>query len=95
MGGDAFALYWDARARTVRALNGSGRSPKKLTLEKAREMGLNGLRIPFEDANSVTVPGAPGAWVDIWDKWGGGRMTLGEIFEVGTMGVLSMRTTRS
>src|SRR5262249_16221067 len=35
IGGDCFALYFDARTRDVTALNGSGRSPAAFTLEPA------------------------------------------------------------
>ena len=32
MGGDLFAIYWDAKSRTLTGLNASGWSPKKLTI---------------------------------------------------------------
>jgi gamma-glutamyltranspeptidase len=41
----------------VKALNGSGRSPEKLTIEHVRGRGLEGNRIPLTDLNSITVPG--------------------------------------
>src|SRR5512142_1312277 len=37
LGGDCFALYYDARTRTVSALNGSGRAPAALTIDLVRE----------------------------------------------------------
>src|SRR5512139_2152631 len=36
IGGDCFALYYDAAARQITALNGSGRAPAALTLERLR-----------------------------------------------------------
>jgi len=54
---DAFCLFYDAKTKTVRALNGSGHSPEKLNLEYVRKRGINGLDIPYTDLNSVTVPG--------------------------------------
>lgn len=42
IGGDIFCLYWDNKTKTLKGLNGSGRSPEALTLEKAREMGISG-----------------------------------------------------
>jgi gamma-glutamyltranspeptidase len=52
MGGDAFCLFYDARTKEVKALNGSGRSPKALSLTKARELGLKGTEIPLKNLNS-------------------------------------------
>jgi len=54
---DAFCLFYDARTKKVKALNGSGRSPAKLTLDYVRQRGINGGQIPLSDLNSVTVPG--------------------------------------
>jgi len=42
----------------VHALNGSGRSPEKLNIDYVRQRGVAGPRIPWQDLNSVTVPGA-------------------------------------
>ena len=53
---DAFCLFYSAKTHDVKALNGSGRSPQKLTIEYARQRGLEG-QIPHTDLNSVTVPG--------------------------------------
>lgn len=54
---DAFCLFYDAQTKTVKALNGSGHSPAKLTLDYMRQRGINGGQIPLTDLNSVTVPG--------------------------------------
>jgi hypothetical protein len=56
-GSDAFALFYDARTKKVQALNGSGRSPKALNVQKLQERGITGRSIPLMDLNSVTVPG--------------------------------------
>ncbi|KAF9457073.1 nucleophile aminohydrolase [Collybia nuda] len=80
IGGDAFCLFYDAATKTVKALNGSGRSPEKLTIEYARSRGLTG-RIPLTDLNSVTVPGAAAAWVDTIKEFGSGKLTLTEVLE--------------
>lgn len=42
LGGDVFCLYWNAKEKTLKGINGSGRSPKALTLAKARELGVKG-----------------------------------------------------
>ena len=53
---DAFCLFYNAEDKTVKALNGSGRAPAKLTIDYAISRGMKG-RIPLTDLNSVTVPG--------------------------------------
>ncbi|KAF8898868.1 gamma-glutamyltranspeptidase [Infundibulicybe gibba] len=78
IGGDAFCLFYDAATKTVKALNGSGRSPEKLSLEYALQRGLSG-RIPLTDLNSVTVPGAAAAWVDTIEKFGSGRLSIADV----------------
>lgn len=39
---DIFCLFWDAKTKTVRGVNGSGRAPKALTLDYLRSQGING-----------------------------------------------------
>ncbi|KIY50583.1 gamma-glutamyltranspeptidase [Fistulina hepatica ATCC 64428] len=79
IGGDAFCLFYDAKIKTVKALNGSGRSPAKLSIEHARSQGITGSKLPVTDLNSVTVPGAAAAWIDTVDKFGSGNVTLADI----------------
>ena len=54
---DAFCLFYDAKTKTVKAMNGSGRSPKALTIDYVREQGVLGNSIPASNLNCVTVPG--------------------------------------
>ncbi|KAF9787192.1 gamma-glutamyltranspeptidase [Thelephora terrestris] len=70
LGGDGFCLFYDARSRKVKGLNGSGRSPEKLTIDYVRRRGITGTRIPSRDLNSVTVPGCVALWVDTLDAFG-------------------------
>ncbi|KAF7320145.1 Gamma-glutamyltranspeptidase [Mycena kentingensis (nom. inval.)] len=79
IGGDAFCLFYDAKEKTVKALNGSGHSPKKLTIEHIRSRGITGRTIPYTDLNSVTVPGAAAAWVDTVEKLGGGNLSVADV----------------
>jgi gamma-glutamyltranspeptidase/glutathione hydrolase len=66
LGGDCFALYFDARTRALTALNGSGRSPAKLTLEM-----LGGAKEwPRSTPHAVTVPGACAGWCDLLARHG-------------------------
>jgi len=57
VGGDAFCLFWDAESKSVKALNGSGLSPERLTIEHVRGQGITGRTIPMTNLNAVTVPG--------------------------------------
>ncbi|KAF8634437.1 hypothetical protein AX15_000886 [Amanita polypyramis BW_CC] len=80
IGGDAFCLFYHAESKIINGLNGSGRSPAKLTLEYAKSRGHTD-RIPPSDINSVTVPGAAAAWVDAVEKFGSGRLTIADVLE--------------
>jgi len=79
IGGDAFCLFFDAKTKQVKALNGSGRSPKKLTLEYVRSRGITDRNVPATDLNSVTVPGAAAAWVDTVETFGSGKVTVADV----------------
>ena len=69
LGGDCFVLYYEAATGAVHALNGSGRSPRALTLELLRRQGL-AAALPAGHAHHVTVPGAPAAWADLHARFG-------------------------
>ncbi|CCO37565.1 gamma-glutamyltranspeptidase [Rhizoctonia solani AG-1 IB] len=79
IGGDAFCLFYDASKKTVQALNGSGRSPKALSIDVARKNGAIGKQLTERDLNSVTVPGAAAAWIDTVASLGNGKVTFGEV----------------
>lgn len=69
VGGDCFVMLWDPKTRTVVGLNGSGRSPKGLSLETVRARAKGGL-IPSHGAVSVSVPGAVDAWWTLHQTYG-------------------------
>jgi gamma-glutamyltranspeptidase/glutathione hydrolase len=75
IGGDMFALYFDANTKQVSALNGSGRAPAALTLERLKREGLS--ELPPYHAYTVTVPGACAGWCDLIDRYG--TQSLSEI----------------
>ncbi len=75
IGGDCFALYYDAKTKQVTALNGSGRAPMALTLDMARAMGWE--RMDPHHAHSVTVPGAVRGWHDLLQRHG--TMSLADV----------------
>ncbi|KAF5374840.1 hypothetical protein D9758_000394 [Tetrapyrgos nigripes] len=81
IGGDAFCLFYDAKTKTVSAMNGSGHSPKKLTIDHVRKRGNTGASLPATDINSVTVPGAAAAWVDTIEHFGSGKLSVGDVLE--------------
>jgi gamma-glutamyltranspeptidase/glutathione hydrolase len=78
IGGDAFALLWDPAARHVVGLNGSGRSPRALTLETHRARAVGG-RIWRYGAVSVSVPGAIDGWAMLHARFG--RLPWKALFE--------------
>jgi gamma-glutamyltranspeptidase/glutathione hydrolase len=85
IGGDMFCLYYDAKTKNVHALNGSGRSGEKATLEQIRKDlkipdGEHG-HIPMDSVHAVTVPGAAAGWVDVVERFGSGKVTLEEVLE--------------
>ncbi|MFN3484594.1 MAG: gamma-glutamyltransferase, partial [Planctomycetota bacterium] len=75
LGGDMFALYYEANSRKVAALNGSGRAPAALTLDRLRAEGL--VPLPPHHAHTVTVPGACAGWCDLWGRYG--RLPLSQV----------------
>jgi len=68
IGGDLFAIVWDAKRSALRGLNGSGRSPRSLTLDALHGMGLE--RIPAHGPLSVSVPGAVDGWFTLHETFG-------------------------
>jgi gamma-glutamyltranspeptidase/glutathione hydrolase len=82
IGGDAFCLYFDAATKKVSAVRGGGRSPAGLTLDLVRSRGHSGLEIsPSTDALCAVVPGAAAAWEDVVNRFGSGKLSLGEILQ--------------
>ena len=68
LGGDAFALVWDPAERRLHGLNGSGRSPAALTIERVGAEGHAGM--PQRGPLSVNVPGAVDAWDLLLGRFG-------------------------
>ncbi|HJS17464.1 MAG TPA: gamma-glutamyltransferase [Anaerolineales bacterium] len=69
IGGDMFALYYSTDTKQVTALNGSGRAPAALTLDRLRKDGFSTELPPFH-AHTVTVPGACAGWFDLIERHG-------------------------
>jgi gamma-glutamyltranspeptidase/glutathione hydrolase len=75
IGGDLFAIVWDAEKQELTGLNASGRSPQSLTLQHFRDVGMSS--IPYLGPLSVSVPGAVDGWYELHDRYG--RLPMEEI----------------
>ena len=75
IGGDCFALYYDAQTQEVSALNGSGRLPQALSLQRLHREGLE--ELPPNHPYTITVPGACAGWCDLIERHG--RLPLSTI----------------
>ena len=64
IGSDAYALVWDGRK--LHGLNASGRSPAAWTADHFRGKAV----MPQRGWDTVTVPGAVSAWVELHGKFG-------------------------
>jgi gamma-glutamyltranspeptidase/glutathione hydrolase len=73
IGGDLFAIVWDAKSQQLYGLNASGRSPKSLSLEHFTLQGLD--KIPSHGPLPVSVPGAVDGWFELSKKFGSLPMT--------------------
>ncbi|KAH7165360.1 lincomycin-condensing protein [Dactylonectria macrodidyma] len=83
IGGDMFILFYDAATKQVKAMNGSGRSGAKCTLETIRKdlnipEGTEG-KIPMSSVHAATIPGAAAGWVDTVERFGSGKLTMSQI----------------
>ena len=78
LGGDMFALYYQASNKEVYAINGSGKCPQNLSLDQV-------LKVPEKEwprcAHAVTVPMAARGWEETFLKHGSGKLTFAELLE--------------
>jgi gamma-glutamyltranspeptidase / glutathione hydrolase len=77
IGGDAFALFYSAKDKTIKALDASGRSPFAATLEFCRTSGFK--EMPQRGIHSVTVPGAVDGWATLLEAYG--TRKLGDVLQ--------------
>lgn len=68
IGGDLFAIIWDAKTKKLYGLNASGRSPRSLTLDYFKKQGLD--KIPSHGPLPVSVPGAVDGWFEMHNRFG-------------------------
>lgn len=72
IGGDLFAIVWDAESKRLYGLNASGRSPGSLTIEYFRENGYD--KIPAFGPLPVSVPGCVDGWFELNKRFGSMEM---------------------
>jgi gamma-glutamyltranspeptidase/glutathione hydrolase len=72
IGGDTFALVWSEGK--LHGLNASGASPASISVEQIKSRGYN--HIPTHGVLPVTVPGTPGSWAALSERFG--RLSLME-----------------
>jgi gamma-glutamyltranspeptidase/glutathione hydrolase len=68
IGGDLFALYWDAKSGKLYGLNASGWAPQGLTVEHLKAKGVT--TMPQSGIDAVTVPGAVAGWSKLHERFG-------------------------
>ncbi|MFJ8941961.1 gamma-glutamyltransferase [Streptomyces sp. NPDC102395] len=75
IGGGGYFVYYDAKSRTVRTIDGRETAPRTADANLFQE---NGKPIPFTDAVSsglaVGTPGTPATWASALDKWGSRKL---------------------
>jgi gamma-glutamyltranspeptidase/glutathione hydrolase len=77
IGGDLFAIEWDAKTGKLAAINASGWAPKGLTIDALAKLGHKAM--PQEGMLSVTVPGAVDGWSRLHKRFG--RLPWKDLFQ--------------
>ncbi|NBC08427.1 MAG: gamma-glutamyltransferase [Bacteroidetes bacterium] len=75
IGGDLFAIVWDAETEQLYGLNASGRSPQSLDLDYFVQEGYD--KIPPLGPLPVSVPGCVDGWFELHSKFG--KLSMDEI----------------
>ncbi len=76
IGGDLFAIYWDAKTGTLTGINASGWAPSGLTIGHLKAKGLS--EMPQLGIDSVTVPGCVEGWAKLHARFG--RLPWADLF---------------
>jgi gamma-glutamyltranspeptidase/glutathione hydrolase len=72
IGGDLFAIVYDAKSGKYYGLNASGWAPAAQSIERLHEKGLR--EMPGRGIESVTVPGSVDGWQKLLDRFGKKKM---------------------
>jgi gamma-glutamyltranspeptidase/glutathione hydrolase len=76
IGGDLFAIHWDAKSRKLTGINASGWSPAAVTLAGLRAKRFESM--PQDGIHSVTTPGCVAGWEKLHKRFG--RLSWAELF---------------
>lgn len=76
MGGDLFAIYWNAKTGELTGMNASGWAPKALTIDYLKGKGAE--EMPALGIDTVTVPGCVEGWAKLHKRYG--RLPWAELF---------------
>ncbi|WP_235299706.1 gamma-glutamyltransferase [Portibacter marinus] len=68
IGGDLFAIVWDAETKQLYGLNASGRSPYNMSINDIKAKGLT--KIPLFGPLSISVPGCVDGWYTLHERFG-------------------------
>ncbi|MCM2301234.1 MAG: gamma-glutamyltransferase [Flavobacteriaceae bacterium] len=77
IGGDLYAIVWDAKTQQLYALNASGRSPKSLTIDYFKSKNMD--KIPSFGPLPVSVPGCVDGWFELHKKFG--KLPMSDILD--------------
>src|SRR5580704_12812887 len=77
IGGDLFAIYWEASTGKLYGLNASGWAPQGLTIDHLESKAIH--RMPQKGIDSVTVPGMVDGWTKLHDRFG--KLSWSELFQ--------------
>jgi gamma-glutamyltranspeptidase / glutathione hydrolase len=77
LGGDLFAIYYDAKTGKLTGINASGWAPNGLTIEHLQGKDLHAM--PRVGIDSVTVPGAVDGWAKLHGRFG--KLPWRELFQ--------------
>ena len=72
IGGDLFAIVYDAKSGKYYGLNASGWAPAAQSIERLRQKGLR--EMPAHGIEPVTVPGSVDGWQKLLDRFGKKKM---------------------
>ncbi len=72
IGGDLFAIVYEAKSGTLYGLNASGWAPSGLGIDYLQKRGISSM--PYRGIHSVTVPGTVDGWARLLERFGTQRL---------------------